>query len=40
MVVCLGLSNKKWPKDEIMNLLLFRQLHMACERIEAIYVRF
>ena len=46
-MVCLGLSNKKClfqfrlePKDEIVNLLLFRQLQMAGEGIEVIYVRF
>ena len=47
IVVCLGLSDKKClfqlrlePKDEIMDLLLFRQLQMACEGIEVIEVRF
>ena len=47
IVVCLGLSYKKClfqirlePKDEIINLLLFRQLQMACEGIEVIDVRF
>ena len=47
IVVCLELSDKKClfqfrlePKDKIMNLLLFRQLHMACEGVEVIYVRF
>ena len=44
--VCLRLSDEKClfqlrlePKDEIMNLLLFRQLQMACEGVEVIYVR-
>ena len=47
IVVCLGLSDKNClfqfklePKDEIMNLLLFRQLQMTCEGVEVIYVRF
>ena len=47
IAICLGLSDKKCllqfrlePKDEIMNLLLLRQLQMACERIEVIDVRF
>ena len=47
IVVCLGLLNKKClfqfrlePKDEITNILLFRQLQMACEYVEVIYVRF
>ena len=47
IVVCLGLSDKKSlfqfrlePKDEIMNLLLFRQLQMACEGIEVVDVCF
>ena len=47
IVVCLGLLDKKClfqfrlePKDEIMNLLLFRQLQIACEGIEVIDVCF
>ena len=46
IVICLALSDKKClfqlmlePKDEIINLLLFRQLQMACEGIEVIDVR-
>ena len=47
IVVCQGLSDKKClfqirlePKDEIMNLLLFRQPQMACEGIVVIDVCF
>ena len=47
IIICLGLSDKKFlfqfrlePKDEIMNLLLFRQLQIACEGIEVIDLHF
>ena len=47
IVVCLGLSDKKClfqfrleSKDEIMNLLLLKQLQMACEGVEVVCVRF
>ena len=47
IILYLGLLDKEClflfrlePKDEVINLLLFGQLQMACKGIEVIYIHF